>query len=91
MALAKPPNRWIARHHPDTSPVQRHQCGSHTDPRGRVRGLRASMPTTNNNDVKMFHVKHLSFTQAEAGENFIEHHLDINTSYQRIKRSDSHT
>jgi hypothetical protein len=37
----------------------------------------------------MFHVKHLSFTQAKAGENLVENHLDINPSYQRIERTDS--
>ena len=91
MPLAQPADGRVARHHPDTSPTQRHQRRPRAHACRHMRGLRPGMPTADHDDVKMFHVKHLSLTQAKAGENLVENHLDIYPSYQRIKRTDSYT
>ncbi len=46
-----------------------------------MRSFGASMATTDNNDVKMFHVKHSSLPDAKARENFIQQMLDIHAAH----------
>lgn len=61
MALAQSANRRIARHHANSIFSERYQRCSNTHARrGRSR-LNARVPTTDDYDRKMFHVKHPHF------------------------------
>ncbi len=87
MPLTQPTNCWIARHHPNIGQTQRDQNCSCTHPGRRCRRFCTSMPTANDNDIKMFHVKQPSFSDAETGEDFPKQHLHVHPANQAFQRS----
>ncbi len=56
--FSQPPNRWVARHHTDRRVCQRNKRRARAHSRRRVRRVSASVTAANNDDIKMFHVKH---------------------------------
>ena len=61
VALSQAPNRRIAGHHADTRPTQRDQRSRRAHAGSCRRRFRAGMPAPNDDDIKMFHVKHPHF------------------------------
>jgi len=89
MAFAKTADRRVARHDPDRGGGQRHQSGLRTHARHCMGGLCPRMAAADHHHVKLFHVKHPSLAETEAGEYFSENRFYINASYQRIERPNS--
>ena len=46
----------------------------------------ARVTTSYNNDVKMFHVKHSSLSDAETGKNLVQQVLNIHSAHKHLKR-----
>ena len=90
MPFAKPPNRRVAGHHTNSITLHRNKRRGCTHARSRMRSLCARMTTTNNEDFKMFHVKHSILKsllpKTEAGEYFIQKILDIDMPHKHFKR-----
>jgi hypothetical protein len=59
--LSQTPNRRITGHHADTRPTQRDQRSRRAHAGGCRSRFRAGMPAPNDDDIKMFHVKHPHF------------------------------
>src|SRR6056297_934263 len=90
MAFSKTTNRRVARHDADTITLQCDQRCRHTKPGRCMRCFRPGVSTADYHNVKiLFHVKHSSLSQAETRENFVKYCFDVDTPYQRIKRSNT--
>ena len=88
MPFAQPTNRGIARHDANSIGPHRHQCCAHTTARGGMGRFCASMPTADDNHIisGLFHVKHLSLSNAELRKNRPENRFYIHTPNKRVKR-----
>jgi hypothetical protein len=54
-------------------------------PRCRMGSFGPSVSSTNDDHIKMFHVKHSLLAQAKAGKHLIENILDINAANQHVQ------
>ncbi len=85
MALAKPSDGRVARHHANAIAPQRDKRRRAAHARGRMRGLCPRMTAADHDDVEMFHVKQASLADAEARKDHIEQVLHIHPTDQRVQ------
>ena len=58
MPLAKPADGRVAGHDADVGPFHRDQRRGGTTARGGMRSFASGVPASDNEDIKLFHVKH---------------------------------
>ncbi len=90
MAFAKPPDRWIARHHPDLVDIKGNKRNRSPKAGRNMGGFAPGVAASNHKDVivVMFHVKHSSLAEAKIQENRVEKILHIHLTNQNIKAHD---
>lgn len=86
MPLPKPADGRIAGHDADVAAVERHEKSPTSHASGCGSRLDAGMPPSDDDHFIMFHVKHPSLANAEAGKDFIQQILDIHPPDKRVQR-----
>jgi hypothetical protein len=85
MSLSQTTNRWIAGHNTQIITAKRDQRCLCAHAGCAMCGIGSSVAASDNDDVKMFHVKHSLLSEAKAREYFIQQMLYIYPAYKGIK------